>query len=137
DDVVATGEAAAVLAEAVAQDALDPVTADRTAVDLARHRQAQPRPGFGRGGHDDLIRRRPVPMQRKHGQRHAPAVLEYAVEVGTRANPRGAREAVRGHLEGDGGDGRPSRHYVRPGIPGTGNVVIRRRDACGPWRGDA
>src|SRR5690606_35935689 len=43
------------------------------------------------------------PMKGQHGQRDATALLEYAVEVRTRAYPRGAREPVGRHRGKDGG----------------------------------
>jgi hypothetical protein len=58
------------VSEGFAQRALDAVTADRMRIDLARHGQAQA--WFSLAG---------LPMQGEHGQRHAPAVLEDAIEV--------------------------------------------------------
>src|SRR3546814_19321011 len=68
-------------AEVVAQHALDAVAADRVRIDLARDGQAQPR-----------RRRAGDEMQREQRGGHAPALLEGAVEFGTRAYPHLARE---------------------------------------------
>ena len=106
-----------------AQDALDPVAPDRMRIDLARHGQAEPR-GAVAG----------LEMQREHGQRHAPSMLEDAVEVGFLANPRGAREADADHRIKAGRSG-TGRHCSAAG--GGRGHALKRRDACGPWRGDA
>jgi hypothetical protein len=86
--VVAGGELVAVVAEDLAQGALDPVAADGPRIDLSRHCQTQP-----------WRRRHGVPMHGQPWRRLAAAVLEDAVEIRTRAYPRAAREAggIRGH----------------------------------------
>ncbi len=119
-------------AEGLAHDALDAIATHRAPVDLARYRQSQARTvvrslkpvaGVGSRLGECLVGTRTagyrllrgLPMQGKHRQRYAPAVLEYAVEVGTCAYPRGAREAVRWHRGGNGGRWRPLRHQLRLG----------------------
>jgi hypothetical protein len=72
------------VAESVADHAFDAIAADGMGVDLSRYRQAQAR-----------LRVPGLPMQGEHGQCHAPALLEYAVEVRARPNPRCRREAER------------------------------------------
>lgn len=92
DDVVARRQIGTVMAETVAHDALDAVASDGVWIDLAGDRQTQSRGLFTA-----------LPMHSQHGQRHAPAVLEDSVEVGTRTHPRGARETARRHEIGAGG----------------------------------
>src|SRR5690606_13825395 len=91
-DVVPAGHAGAVVAHAVAQDALDPVAADRAWIDLARHGQAQPR--FAVAGQ---------PVQAEQGIAKAAPPVEHAGIFHARTDPGAARESrarVRGHLAG-------------------------------------
>ena len=72
---------AARVAEGVAQHALDAVAADRMRIDLARHRQSQPRWGA-------VVQ----PVQREQRLGGAAAGFEHAVELDLRAHPRRPRE---------------------------------------------
>ena len=72
---------AARVAEGVAQHALDAVAADRMRIDLARHRQSQPRWGA-------VVQ----PVQREQRLGGAAAGFEHAVELDLRAHPCRPRE---------------------------------------------
>src|SRR4249919_1562917 len=82
DHIVAGSEVRAVLAEYLAQGALDAVAADGMGVDLARH--GQPKPGGRVVG---------MPMHGQPRRGLAATPFEDAIEIRTRAHPRGAREA--------------------------------------------
>ena len=121
---------AGLLAELLAQGALDAVAADGVRIDLARDGQAQPR-------------RRVIgqPVQGKAGIRGAPAALEHAGELGLRAHPRRGRKAGAegrrqrddaGILSGHRRLGHRWQHHCSPGA-GAGDAVrpegqtVRRR----------